>query len=210
MARKKQAVAGKEPKGLFINIDGELFDLTAGMIEAVTNPPPGFASKHKFAESDIVAKIGSINWFVNCGQPFALDLTMEAKQVRTWNQALKSCKSPAWDNAVLEAQNQLTLWLHLHQREKYQRWNETVDDHKKKVVNPLTEEKIVPFQIQNSLDIVFVHSVQWNILGALMENSYMKCGHSAFFFLELLMVFEVGHFPCGWEGDWPQGKLVVY
>jgi hypothetical protein len=43
-----------------------------------------------------------------------------------------------------------------------------------------------------------------------MENSYLQSGHSAFFFLELLTVYESGHFPCGWQGEWPQGKLLVY
>ena len=43
-----------------------------------------------------------------------------------------------------------------------------------------------------------------------MENSYLSSGHRCFFFLELLMVYEAGHFPCGWRGDWPDGKLIVY
>jgi hypothetical protein len=43
-----------------------------------------------------------------------------------------------------------------------------------------------------------------------MQNSYLQSGNSAFFFLELLTVYESGHFPCGWQGEWPQGKLLVY
>ena len=43
-----------------------------------------------------------------------------------------------------------------------------------------------------------------------MENSYLNGGHKVFFFLELLTVYEAGHFPCGWEGEWPKGRLVVY
>jgi hypothetical protein len=52
--------------------------------------------------------------------------------------------------------------------------------------------------------------VQWDILAALMEHAYLGSGHRCFFFLELLSVYEAGHFPCGWIGPWPQGKLVVY
>ena len=54
------------------------------------------------------------------------------------------------------------------------------------------------------------HRRQWDILGALMENSYVSSGHSVFFFLELLRVYEAGHFPCGWIGDWPSEELTVY
>ncbi|HKD26343.1 MAG TPA: hypothetical protein VKC66_10620 [Xanthobacteraceae bacterium] len=53
-------------------------------------------------------------------------------------------------------------------------------------------------------------STTWDVLGALMENSYLSSRHQAYFFLELLWVYEAGHFPCGWLGDWPDGKLVVY
>ncbi len=30
------------------------------------------------------------------------------------------------------------------------------------------------------------------------------------YFRDLLPWFHAGHFPCGWEGDWPEGKLRVY
>jgi hypothetical protein len=69
---------------------------------------------------------------------------------------------------------------------------------------------ITPFQVKHGLDLVLVHSVQWDILGALMENSYLGSGHKAFFFLELLLIYEAGHFPCGWEGEWPHGMVRVY
>ena len=82
--------------------------------------------------------------------------------------------------------------------------------HKETVLNPLTEEKIAPFQMKHGLDIVLLHSVQWDILGAMMENSYLGSGHRAFFFLELLTIYEARHFPCGWRGEWPQGTLLVY
>jgi hypothetical protein len=161
-------------------------------------------------QSDVAARVNSIGWFAHCGERLALDLTMETEQARGWPQAIESCKAPAWETAQLEAQNQLTLWLHLNDRASYQRWNEIVVAHKDATVNPLTENILAPFRAKHDLDIALVHSVQWNILGALMEDSYLRCGHSAFFFLELLTVYEAGHFPCGWQGEWPKGKLLVY
>ena len=66
------------------------------------------------------------------------------------------------------------------------------------ILNPLIERTVIPFLVKDGLDITLVHSVQWDILGALMENSYLgTAGHKAFFFLEMLMVYEAGHFPCG-------------
>lgn len=199
-----------EKKGLWVNIGGVPVDLNAGMIEAVTNPPTGFVSKCKFVETDVTARIKSINWFAHCGERFSLDLSMETTPVTNWSQAITFCKDSVWENVELEAQNQLTVWLHLHDHANYQKWNEIVVAHKKAVVNPLTDNILTPFQAKHSLDIVLVHSVQWDILGALMENSYLSSGHRAFFFLELLMIYEAGHFPCGWDGEWPHGTLCVY
>lgn len=151
-----------------------------------------------------------INWFVHCGEHVALDLSMKTKQTGSWSQAMESCKAAEWENAQLEAQNQLTLWLHLNDRASYRRWNDIVDAHKNAILKPLTEEVLVPFQAKHDLDFVLVHGVQWDILGALMENSYLRSGNSAFFFLELLTVYEAGHIPCGWQGEWPKGTLPVY
>ena len=43
-----------------------------------------------------------------------------------------------------------------------------------------------------------------------MEEMYADSGYDGYFFNELLLVYEAGHFPCGWQGDWPAGRLLVY
>jgi hypothetical protein len=184
--------------------------LNAPILDPVINPPAGFVSRHTFGPSDVAERVRAIDWFSHCGEPLDLDLTMEVEQVRSWSKAMKACASQTWENAELGAQNQLTLWLHNNDRENYQEWNKLVEQFKAEVVNPLTEEKWVPFQQKHGLGITLVHSVQWNILSALMENAYLGSGHRCFFFRELLWVYEAGHFPCGWRGEWPQGKLVIF
>lgn len=189
-----------------------VMDLNKQMIEAATSAPPaGFQSKHKFEETDLKARLAQIEWFANRGKPMQLDLTMEIQQARSWEEAMTYCKSLTWQNATLEAQNQLSMVLNWNDRAAFQaNWNPTVVAHKKETLGPLVESKIVPFQKQHGLDERLIHAVQWDILGALMENSFMKSKHSCFFFLELLQVYEAGHFPCGWIGEWPEGKLVLY
>jgi hypothetical protein len=184
--------------------------LNAPVLDPLENPPTGFISKHGFVPSDVASRLRAINWFSRCGEPLSLDLSMEIEQVRSWREAIESCKDGVWENVQLEAQNQLTVWLHQHDRQKYQEWNKLVDKHKAAVVKKLTEEKWVPYQRRHGLEMAFVHSVQWDVLGALMENTYLGSGHQCFFFLELLSVYEAGHFPCGWRGEWPRGKLIVY
>ena len=197
-------------KGLTANIGGIPVDLNAGMIEAVTNPPSGFVSKHRYDQTDVEARLRVIDWFAKCGMPVTLDLTMPFRQLSCWAEAIECCTSIEWENSQLEAQNQLTLWLHLHDREHYQGWNDSVREHKKKTLDPLIERVIAPLLAKIVIEPAsLIPSVQWDILGALMENSYLASGHAAFFFLELLTVYEAGHFPCGWRGSWPQGELLI-
>jgi hypothetical protein len=184
--------------------------LNAPVLPPSGDLPPGFVSKHTFEPSDLPTRIGTIGWFSNCGGPLALDLTMEIDRVRSWPMAMQACQSAAWENVELEARNQLTVWLHRNDLERYQAWNDIVTVHKTEVVTPLIKEKLVPFQLEGALDPIFVDSTAWDVLGALMENSYLSSGHQAYFFLELLWIYEAGHFPCGWLGNWPSGRLVVY
>ena len=77
-------------------------------------------------------------------------------------------------------------------------------------IDLLSENVWEPYQRCHDLGIAVVHSTRWDVLSALMENAYLESGHRCFFFLELLSVYEAGHFPCGWLGEWPEGKLIVY
>jgi hypothetical protein len=180
-------------------------------LDGVGDPGPGdFVSKHTFAASDVVGRVRTIRWFAHCGEPRDFDLTMAVEQVTSWPQASRALKSRAWATATLEARNQLTAFLSEHHPERDRDWNDVTERFKRDVVIPLTESVWEPYRQRRKLDIKFVHSVEWNILAALMENAYMDCRHGCFFFHELLTVYEAGQLPCGWIGDWPQGKLIVY
>ena len=170
----------------------------------------GFVSKHRMTETDVVSRVKAIEWFAHCGEPAAFDLTMSVETVRDWPQAMAACQTPSWEDIELEAQNQLTVELHSIARERYQQWNDIVRTFKDDLLTPLSETVWQPFQERRGLPITLVHCVQWDILGALMENAYMGSNHGAFFFLELLSVYEAGHFPCGWRGEWPEGQLLVF
>jgi hypothetical protein len=174
------------------------------------NLPRGFVSKRTFAPSDVAGKLRDIHWFSHVGEPLSCDLSMEVQQLGSWPEAVESCADGVWENTELEAQNQLTEWLHHHDPGNYQNWNRLVAEHKSAVLNRLAENVWIPYQQSHGLDPVVVQCIQWDVLGALMENSYLASKHACFFFLELVSVYEAGLFPCGWRGEWPQGRLVVY
>ena len=181
------------------------------ILDALANRSIEFVSKHQMAETDVAARIEAIDWFSKCGEPADFDVTTNVERVKTWAQATKTCKTRTWGNVELEARNQLTMALHKLDPERYQDWNEiTARVQEERLLMPLTKKVWEPFQRKHGLHVKLVHCVQWDVLAAMMENAYMSSNHGSYFFLELLTVFEAGHFPCGWHGDWPQGNLVVY
>jgi hypothetical protein len=184
--------------------------LNAPILGPLENAPAGFISKHQMAESDVAARALAIDWFARCGEQRNFDLTMEVERVNNWAEAMQELQSPAWDDAILEARNQLTLSLDRYNRERFEQWNEIVRPFKDKITAPLTDNVWEPFRKRHGLDVKLVSCTRWNILSALMENAYFDCNHGSFFFLELLTVYEAGHLACGWHGQWPLGKLVIY
>lgn len=192
----------------------EMEELASLLNRPITASPddvfPQFVSKLNFQPDDLASRLRAIDWFSNCGKPMNLDLTMRIEPVYSWSEAERGCKDANWDNIRLEMQGQLTVWLHTYSLETYRRWNDIVRRHKSDIANPLFENVWKPNMENLGLDIKAAWSPYRDILGALMENSYLPDGHRCFFFLELMMVYEAGHFPCGWNGEFPAGKLIVY
>jgi hypothetical protein len=151
-----------------------------------------------------------VRWFHAVGRgPSSLEVTPPLVWVSSWADALKADEQSGWEDATLEAQNQLTLWLHLNARADYQSWNERALRLKADLL-PRLSLAWAPHEARLAWPPSFKSSLEWNILGAAMENEYLETGHQALFFLELLRIYEAGHVPCGWEGRWPDGRLLVY
>lgn len=182
--------------------------ITALNAPILSRPFEGFRSNRPMQSTDIPSRVGAVDWFTHCGEPVTLDLTMPIDPVRSWPEAAVELR--AWQNVEIKAGNQLSIWLDNNHCDEYHKWDDVTMVHKREVVDPLTEQKLISFQQEHQLSSEVVHCVQWDILGALMENVYIGLGHQCFFFLELLQVYEAGHFPCGWVGTWPKGMLRVY
>jgi hypothetical protein len=138
--------------------------LNAPLLDPLERPPAGFASRRVFRTSDVANRVREVDWFARLGKPLTVDLTMPIERVGSWAEAAENCRDAGWEAAQLEAQNQLTLWLHQNDMTIYQRWNEFVERHKEEVVTPLANSVLLPYQRQHGLDEAVVHSVQWDVL----------------------------------------------
>ncbi|MCC2961003.1 hypothetical protein LK540_11270 [Massilia sp. IC2-278] len=130
----------------------------------------------------------------------------------TWTEAEASSTSQVWEDATLEFSNSLTGHLHANAYADYQQWNSIVDKAKHEVILPLEHDVWRPMVRRRGWDEKIVATLQWDILGALMENAFCDIQGCPDFFQRLLTTYEAGHFPCGWEGTIEPlaGRIIVY
>jgi hypothetical protein len=131
-----------------------------------------------------------------------------AETLSSWSQAVKHCSSTNWENLCLEAANQYRRRLSERSPELLLRWNSIVDEIKPTVLT-LVEQKTKEVITENKLPKVFVDTVNWDILHLCMESEYADVYPPGFYASQAYWYLK-GHFPCGWRGRFPEGRLVIY
>jgi hypothetical protein len=126
----------------------------------------------------------------------------------SWSEAIQRCASIEWENFCLEAANQYRERLIERSAERFRQWNDIVIALKKKTI-PFVKRKIEAIVRANGLPPVFESTVQWDILHLCMEAEYADVYPPGFYASQGYWYVR-GRFPCGWEGDFPNGRLVIY
>jgi hypothetical protein len=155
-------------------------------------------------------EVRGISWFSRCGHARTYEIPVPAQPIRSWDEAVAELCTTHWQDTTVEARNAFTVFLHKRFNRKYQLWNRIAEEAKRECIEPLSAEVWWPFAKARGLEGAFVHSIQWTVLSALMEHEYRDCVGAPRFFLYLLGVYRSGQLPCGWEGSWPNGKLLVH
>lgn len=76
------------------------------------------------------------------------------------------------------------------------------------VTADLIRRKAGPTRDAEGLPDLFVTVVGWIVLHALMEAEFSAVLPAGWYGACGAWILR-GHFPCGWEGAWPDGRLVV-
>jgi len=157
--------------------------------------------------SELFSRFETINWFSKCATGSNPALGWDIIWVRDWRTAAESLSHPNWEDTTLHARNALTTHLAARDQSAYQKWNVLMKEARQRIgteVMPIVEQ----FQQEHSLSEMFSQCVRWDLLGAVMEATYKRF-RPPVFFDRLLTIYERGRFPCGWKGEWPNGKLMV-
>lgn len=153
---------------------------------------------------EMLDRLEKASWFSRVG----IKDGPSAAVVASWPEAIEYCSSPEWEDLQLEASNQFCERIAERSRERWRVWNETVRE-VNKVATPLVDRKIATVIRENSLPKFFRIQVNHDICSLCMENEYADiCPPSLF--TRLAYWYIGGHFPCGWWGAYPEGKVIVY
>jgi hypothetical protein len=153
----------------------------------------------------VLKQLDETEWFSYVGVKG--DIT-EPRILSSWQEAVDHCSSTYWESICLEAANQYCESIVRVSKERFRLWNEVVLDVKKTVV-PFVSRKLGPLLRVNDLPSAFEATVRWDMIHICMETEYADIVAPGFYACQCHWYTE-GHFPCGWEGRFPAGRLIIY
>ncbi|MBS9429828.1 hypothetical protein CE143_15995 [Photorhabdus luminescens] len=146
----------------------------------------------------------SIDWFSNVGNQLKIP---SIKIVKSSSDANQYISAPEWEDVTLEAANDISGFLAINHSIVFQNWNNIAKDAKIFLEKEVIEK--IP-DIDGFDTLILSQCVSWDIVHYLIEDTYKDKLKKPLFFEKLIEVYESGHLPCGWDGEWPNGNLIVY
>jgi hypothetical protein len=112
--------------------------------------------------------------------------------------------SVEWMSVRLEARGILSQALSKEHRHAYRKWNVVIDEIDVSLSTMVRKASL----IQEVHDVLMANAKQ-DFVQFVLESHFSPLLRSLFF-SELIAWYERGHVPCGWEGDYPGGFLMVF
>lgn len=156
--------------------------------------------------ASLLKEIEKIRWFSNVG--LEIEFNSKLHQVKSWRECESYFVSDDWEEVTLEARNNLTQFLRDGNSRAFSEWNALIEegqDFLKNAVIPVIGGLDLPVDEK----AILMSCVRWDLLSCLMEDAYSEFKPPVFF-ANILEIYKSGHFPCGWQGRWPEGNLVIF
>lgn len=152
----------------------------------------------------IKSRLSAIKWFANVGKP--LESFKNINQLSSIFEVGEHLGSAIWENTTLEAANEISGFLVNKHSSLFQHWNIIACE-----ARNYYKKNIADLVYINGIDNKLLNQcVGWDITHFLIEDYYKTVLKEPLFFECLLKVYESGHLPCGWQGCWPKGNLIIY
>lgn len=148
------------------------------------------------------------DWFSSVGTYDGIQDRNKVILLSSWAKAMAACSSVEWENLCLEAVNHYCERIAERSQERFSQWNEIAES-LRPITEPLVRRKIEHVVREHDLPQVFEDTVQWDIHHVCMESEYADVYQPGFYASQAYWYVK-GHFPCGWEGEFPSGTLIIF
>lgn len=158
-------------------------------------------------EKEFVESILNCQWLQRCGQIDSLGF--EVEYLDNKKEVEKNINSVKWENICLDKKGDFTTYLFKNHKADYNKyWNVEVETIKEQYLSKITEK--VNMALTNSgLSVDILDDINMNLLSIFMLEYYSEY-YSCDFYNKMLKIYLAGHLPCGWIGEYPDGKFIVY
>ena len=156
-------------------------------------------------KEEFANKMLECDWLGRCGMED--DLGFDVTYVKE-NKVGKLLGSPKWNKIYYDVRGDFTSYLSINHREADRYWNVTVNMIKEKYISVISVslERVL---CNNPDKDEILAWVQFNIIDMFMIHFYSEYYHDEFYD-KTLKIYMAGHFPCGWEGRYPNGNFTVW
>jgi hypothetical protein len=148
-------------------------------------------------------RIDAINWFSNIGGEYHSAETRLVARA----EALQLIGEAKWENVTLAAANEISGFLARKYANEFQWWNNLAQQAKSFFHDHLIHKIPAPEGVDKEL---LMRCIEWDVVHFLIEDAYKENLPHPLFFESLIKVYASGNLPCGWQGEWPDGKLLVW
>lgn len=159
----------------------------------------------KYIPENIEEEILSINWFSQLGECIPKDNVTLEKDLKKVNESINSIE---WENITLEESNNINTYLYKKNLfSEQEEWDFIAEEGRNFINN-----KVIPIipEIDGINRVGLINDISWNLLHFIIENHYKtKKIIKTNFFSALFEYYRLGRLPCGWDGNYPNGKLII-
>lgn len=146
-------------------------------------------------------------WLEEVGRPWQERVISDVTIVRSWDEALTIFAEDIRYNAngVLEAPCARVDAVLERYPERKVWWQKAREETKRYTAFSAWLPDVLP---QEQQDLLYENL--WEYVSMLLIEIIASPEAECTYFREQLPWFHAAHFPCGWEGDWPRGRMRVF
>ncbi len=122
--------------------------------------------------------------------------------VSSWYEAMDVMDKCDWDNFCLNLGENYRGELLRRDRDSTSKWNKVVEE-----IRPRITRFVDSVNLEVHKEVL--DTAKWDLLHVCIEAEFSAIIPPGFYCAQSYW-YSVGHFPCGWEGEFPSGRPIIY